>query len=269
MKRIVVATAFVVAVAVVAAGTAAPGTDATKNASAACNALRAKMGAPAFAQAYPTFGRCVSSLAQVEQQNINSAQAACSSEQNDPTFAVSHNGQTFDKFYGKGPKGKDAFGNCVSAKAKASSQAEQQGRPNPARTCRALRTQLGAALFAQSYGKNAHDRNAMGKCVSKTAHAQTQNELSAAATCRTEQGDAAFPAAHGAKTFAQFYGTNDLSNAFGKCVSAKASVAAQAQQQATAAAAKRCMSEQKADAAQFKTNYGTFGRCVSLHASGH
>jgi hypothetical protein len=269
MKRIVVVTVLVVAAAAVAAGTAAPGTDATKNASAACNALKAKMGATAFGQAYSTFGRCVSILAQVEQQNVNSAQAACSSEQNDPTFAVGHSGQTFDQFYGKGPKGKDAFGNCVSAKAKASSKAEQQSRPNPARTCRSLRTQLGATLFAQSYGKNAHDRNAMGKCVSKTAHAQTQNELNAAGACRTEQGDATFAASHGAKTFAQFYGTNDLSNAFGKCVAAKATAAAQSQQQATAAAAKRCQSEQKANPATFKANYGSFGRCVSQHASGH
>jgi hypothetical protein len=259
---------FIAAVAAVAAATAAPGTDATKNASVACNALKAKMGAPAFAQAYPTFGRCVSSLAPLEQQNINSAQAACAAEQNDPTFAVSHSGRTFDQFYGVGKTGKNAFGNCVSTKAKASSQAEQQGRVNPSRTCRSLRTQLGVTLFAQSFGKNAHDRNAMGKCVSKMAHAQNQNELNAAASCRTEQGDATFAAAHSGSTFAQFYGTGDLSNAFGKCVSGKASAASKSQQQATLSAAKICLGEQKAGATAFDQKYGTFGHCVSLHASG-
>jgi hypothetical protein len=268
MKRIVVTVIFTLALATAAASTAAPGLDATKNASVACTALKAKLGATTFAQAYSTFGRCVSSLAQVEQQNVNSAQAACTAEQNDVTFAVSHGGKTFGQFYGSGPKGKNAFGNCVSTKAKASSQAEQQARPNPSRTCRAQRTAMTVSVFNQTYGKNASDRNAFGKCVSTQARAQTQNELSAAATCRAEQDDATFAATHSAKTFAQFYGTNaSLSNAFGKCVSAKASENAQSQQQAKIAAAKTCNAEQKADAAAFKTKYRTFGRCVSLHSS--
>jgi hypothetical protein len=46
----------------------APGSDATKNANAACTALKAKIGATAFTQAYATFGRCVSSLAPVERR---------------------------------------------------------------------------------------------------------------------------------------------------------------------------------------------------------
>src|SRR5215216_1980006 len=110
MKRIVVITAFVVAVAMAAVSTAAPSPDATKNASIACNALKAKIGPTAFGQAYATFGRCVSAMAQVEQQNLTSAQSACTAEQNDLTFAVNHGGKTFDQFYGAGPKGKNAFG---------------------------------------------------------------------------------------------------------------------------------------------------------------
>jgi len=268
MKRIVLTTVFVVAVAAVASSAAAPATDATKNASVACTALRAKIGTTAFAQAYTTFGACVSSLARVEQQNINSAQAACTAEQNDPTFAVSHNGRTFDQFYGVGRNGKNAFGNCVSTKAKASSLAEQHARPNPSRTCRALRSQMGTSTFSLTYGKNANDGNAFGKCVSKAAHAQTQNELSAATACRAEQDDATFAATHSGKTFAQTYGTNaDLSNAFGKCVSSKASEQGQSQQQATVAAAKTCRSERNANPTAFRTKYGTFGHCVSLKAS--
>ena len=269
MRRIVVTVIFTLALAAAAASTAAPGLDATKNASVACTALKAKLGPTTFAQAYSTFGRCVSSLARVEQQNVNSAQAACTAEQNDLTFAVNHGGKTFTQFYGSGPKGKNAFGNCVSTKAKASSQAEQQARPNPSRTCRALRTSMtpSPSLFNQTYGKNANDRNAFGKCVSTMAHQQTQNELAASAACRAEQDDATFAASHSAKTFAQFYGTNaSLSNAFGKCVSTKASENAQSQQQATVSAAKACNAEQKADAAAFKTKYRTFGRCVSQHS---
>jgi hypothetical protein len=268
VKRIVIATALVVSIAVAAVSTAAPGTEATKNASVACTALKAKIGATAFTQAYPTFGACVSSLARVEQQNVDSAQAACTAEQNDPTFALSHNGRTFDQYYGVGRNGKNAFGNCVSTKAKASSQAEQHARPNPARTCRTLRAQMGTSTFSLTYGKNANDRNAFGKCVSKAAKAETQNEVNASAACRDEQSDVTFAVNHSGKTFAQYYGTNaDLSNAFGKCVSGKASETGQAQQQATVSAAKTCATERNTDPAAFRTKYGTFGRCVSQHAS--
>ena len=62
MKRIVIGVLLAFAVSTVVA-TAAPGSDATKNANAACTALKAKIGATAFTQAYATLGRCVSSLA--------------------------------------------------------------------------------------------------------------------------------------------------------------------------------------------------------------
>ena len=263
MKRIVLTTVLVVALSAAAAAVAS---DASSNAKAACTSLRAKMWQTAFAHAYSSFGACVSSMAQLEQKNVTSANALCSAEQNDPTFAVSHNSQTFDQFYGAGNKGKNAFGNCVSAKAKASSQAEQQSRANPSRTCRALRARMGAQPFTSLYGKSATARNAYGKCVSAWAHAQTKNELNAAAACGAEQGDATFAATHNAKTFAQFYGTDSsLANAFGQCVSAKAKAAAQTQQQATVSAAKTCAGELNANRSAFKAKYGTFGRCVSQH----
>ena len=126
---------------------------------------------------------------------------------------------------------------------------------------------MGVSTFAQTYSKTANRRNAFGKCVSTWAHAQTQNELSASSACRTEQDDVSFASAHSGKTFAQAYGTGDLSNAFGKCVSSKASEKTQSQQQATVSAAKACAAEQKAGATAFKTKYGTFGRCVSQHAT--
>jgi hypothetical protein len=157
----------------------------------------------------------------------------------------------------------------VSTKAKASSLAEQQGRLNPAQTCRAQRTLLGTAAFDKTYGKNANDKNAWGKCVSAVAKAQSANEVNASTACKAEQSDANFAANHGGKTFAQFYGTNaDLSNAFGKCVSTKAQAASGAQSQATVSAAKACATEQSAGAAAFTTKYGTFGKCVSFKASG-
>jgi hypothetical protein len=264
MKRIVLTTTLVVALS---AAATAVGSDASSNAKAACTTLRAQMGQSAFAHAYSSFGACVSSMAPVEQKNVASATALCTAEQNDATFAVGHNGKTFDQFYGAGKKGKNAFANCVSMKAKASSQAEQQSRPNPSRSCRVLRTQMGAQAFTALYGKSATARNAYGKCVSAWARNQSKNELNAAAACGTEQSDATFAATH-AKTFAQFYGTDAaLANAFGRCVSSKAKVAGHTQQQATVSAAKTCRGEMNANRAAFNMKYRTFGRCVSEHVT--
>jgi hypothetical protein len=268
MKRTILVALLAFALAPVAAGAAAP--SAAQNASSSCAALKAKMGATAFTQAYATFGQCVSALTPVEQQNVNGAQDACVAEQSDTNFAATHGGKTFAQFYGTGKNGKDALGKCVSSKAQASSAAEQAGTPNPAQTCRTQRTQMGTKLFDKTYGKNANDRNAFGKCVSKAAHAQAQNESNAATLCRSEQSDSNFASSHGGKTFAQFYGTNaDDSNAFGQCVSTKTTATTQSQQQATVTAASACATEQSANAAAFRTKYGTFGECVSLHASGH
>jgi hypothetical protein len=257
MKRILVLALLAFAVAPVAALAAGGGQSATTNASASCAALKSHEGAATFLQAYTSFGRCVSALTSVEQQNIVAAKAACTTEQSDANFAASHGGKTFIAFYGTGKSGKDAFTKCVSTKTQASSKAEQAGRTNPSRTCRSLQTSMTLAVFSQTYGKSANDRNAHGKCVSQTAAAQTQNENSAAITCTTEQSASL-------TTFASNYGSN--ANAFGKCVSTKASAKSKAQQQATVAAGKMCTTERNAGVAAFNTKYGTFKHCVSLLA---
>lgn len=266
MKRSIILALFA---AVLTVGAATAGTTTDQPATAAnkdCTALKAQMGATAFANAYASFGACVSAYAPVERGNATSANAGCTAEQADTTFAASHSGKTFDQFYGTGKASKNAFGNCVSLKNKASQAAEQQGRLNPSRTCRAARTAMGTAVFNSTYGKNAKDVNAFGKCVSKTAHAQSANEQSAATACRAEQSDAGFAAAHSGKTFAQLYGTNaDQSNAFGKCVVQKAHQASADQQQATVTAAKACQAElTSSGTTAFQQKYRTFGHCVSL-----
>lgn len=245
--RTLIATLVVAAfVAPVAAFAAAPSGDAATRAQADCTALKAKLGATAFTQAYSTFGACVSKLAPVEQQSITSAQATCTAQQADTSFASAHGGKTFDQFYGTGRKASNSFGNCVSSIAKASSQTERQNRLNPAQTCRASRTQMGTAAFTALY------RN-FGACVSKVAKAQTQNEVSASASCKTEQdtGEAAFD---------QKYAN------FGTCVSGAAKQASATQQQATVSAAKQCYAQLKSNAAAFKAKYRTFGACVSQAA---
>jgi hypothetical protein len=266
MKRflIVLAVAAVLAPVVASAGTSANATSARSD----CVKLQATMGTKAFAQAYATFGACVSRFAPIEQQVTASATATCTTQQADPNFAATHGGKTFAQFYGVGKNGRDAFARCVSTVAKANRQAEQQGRLNPARTCRALRGQLTPSVFAQTYGKNANDRNAFGKCVSATARAQAHNEVSASTACRADQSDPNFAGTHGGKTFGQTWGTNaDQSNAFGMCVSSTARAASAAQEHATVRAALACKAEKKSDPAAFKAKYRTFARCVALTKS--
>ncbi|HET8894372.1 MAG TPA: hypothetical protein VFM96_09785 [Gaiellaceae bacterium] len=265
MKRMILVAVLAAAIAPMAA-LASTGDQISANKD--CTALRAKMGATAFGQAYASFGACVSRFAPLEQNNTTSANSSCQAEQADANFAAAHGGKTFTQFYGTGKSGRNAFGNCVSTKAQASSQAEQQGRQNPAQTCRSQRTSLGTATFDKTYGKNANDKNAFGKCVASVAKSDSANELNASTACKAEQSDANFATNHGGKTFDQFYGSNaNLSNSFGECVSTKAQASSSSQSEATVSAAKACSAEQSAGAAAFTAKYGTFGKCVSSKAT--
>lgn len=128
--------------------------------------------------------------------------------------------------------GKRAMKTCKSkstgpAKSTVANAAQQckaeQADPNFATT-------HNGATFDQVYGTNPNDKNAFGKCVSgKTAEAAAAQQAAvanAATACRTERADPAFAAAHGGKSFTDFYGTNkNKKNAFGKCVSGKAKAA--------------------------------------------
>jgi hypothetical protein len=70
-----------------------------------------------------SFGKCVSSKVQstVDQQdqNLQNAAQQCRAERSDANFAASHGGKSFTDFYGTNHNKKNAFGKCVSQKAKA------------------------------------------------------------------------------------------------------------------------------------------------------
>jgi hypothetical protein len=90
----------------------------------------ASHGGMTFDQFYGTnkndknsFGKCVSTkvlatLAQQDQNTLNAAQQ-CRAERSDPNFAVGHGGKSFTDFYGSNHNKRNAFGKCVSQKAKA------------------------------------------------------------------------------------------------------------------------------------------------------
>ena len=145
-----------------------------------------------------------------------------------------------------------------------------QGK-SPAQFCKNELTTLGAANFKSLYAPGSTGANAMGKCVSKHARAAAANRVNAAKSCKAEMAmtEADFRAAHGGKSFAEFYGNNDNDrNAYGKCVSSKTSAANAKQEAATMKAAKACKAERAADRTAFTAKYGgkaasAFGKCVS------
>lgn len=185
----------------------------------------------------------------VQQQNAAAADALCQAEQADANFATAHTGKTFDRFYGSGKQGKNAFGACVSSKTQSSTAAERKATPNPSQTCTALQKSMTAPTFTATY-------KTFGACVSQQAKAQSSAQVSAASACRTEATDAA--------AFATAYGS--AADAFGTCVASKSRSAVAAQNQATVKAAKACAAELKASATTFRSTYRTFGACVSKKA---
>jgi len=116
----------------------------------------------------------------------------CRTEQADPNFAANHGGKTFAQFYGTNGNTKNAYGKCVSSKERAESSTSTTSSTTNSTTTESSTT------------------------TSTTTTSSSHSSTTFAAQCRAER--TADPAAFKAK-----YGTNkNKSNAFGKCVSAKA-----------------------------------------------
>jgi hypothetical protein len=174
MKARFFVAALLVALAVPALALAAtPNGQDRENAARTCKQLRELMGPTQFGETYGTaetnrknaMGKCVSRHARAESAARQSARAACTAERNDPNFAASHDGKSFQQFYGN-------FGRCVSSKARAARAEARSDTLRAARSCKAERTQMGVSAFRAKYGRGSSDRNAFGKCVSALANAQ-------------------------------------------------------------------------------------------------
>ena len=147
--------------------------------------------------------------------------------------------------------------------------------PTPTQTanamCAADKATLGTA-FVTTYATNASKSNAWGKCVSSHAKAANNAVNNASKSCKAQLADANFAAAHGGKTFAQFYGTgkNDK-NALAKCASIKAQASSKAEQLARTNPARTCRTlRTQLVANTFIATFGTarnaFGKCTSWAA---
>ncbi len=119
------------------------------------------------------------------------------------------------------------FAACVRKTAVEEAQEEQAAHTNAAKECKAERT-ADPAKFATDYGTNGNKRNAFGKCVSKKAkakeHAADEQDAEEAAEFKNAAKECDSERTADAAAFAEQYGTNENNrNAFGKCVSSKAS----------------------------------------------
>jgi hypothetical protein len=177
------------AVLVLPAGAVAkPDASDKRAAIAQCKSERGKSKATrrAFKAKYHSFSRCIRQNAAEEHAEKAAARRnaakECKAERADADFPATHDGKTFQEFYGKNKNGKNAFGKCVSTKARALKAKEDEADAqdvaefkNAAKQCQAESTDPDfpashdGKSFSDFYGTNKNHRNAFGKCVSGKA----------------------------------------------------------------------------------------------------
>ena len=142
--------------------------------------LASSLGLTVNKNASNAYGKCVSKLAREEAAERKAARSNaakdCKAERADANFAATHDGKTFAQFY-NAKNDSSAYGKCVSTKAKENKEEADdadQNRVNAAKACRAEQ-KADATKFGQDYGTA---RNAFGKCVSKKARAQNDDNQS-------------------------------------------------------------------------------------------
>jgi hypothetical protein len=171
-RKMILAAGVLAAIALPASAAAKPPTKADKrHAAKECRAERGTDDATqeAFKTKYKNFGACVSARAKQEkaerQEARSNAAKDCRAERAEDVDA-------FRDKYGTNHNKRNAFGKCVSQKAKAekakeddADQQEIEETHNAAQECATERDQ-DAAAFQDKYGTNHNKKNAFGKCVS-------------------------------------------------------------------------------------------------------
>jgi hypothetical protein len=130
----------------------------------------------AFKAKYRNFGDCVSQKAREAKAERKEARTNAARECREERGDTDESREAFRARYGTNANGRNAFGKCVSQKAKAQ-RAEQdeedaeeaEERKNAAQECDAERgdTPESRKAFEDTYGSNRNKRNAFGKCVSQ------------------------------------------------------------------------------------------------------
>jgi hypothetical protein len=138
----------------------------------ACRTERSEMGAKTFKKTYAAKGMararkaCRAEHGAVAEDEIKNASRECRSERG------SMGDDAFAEQYGSNHNKRNAFGKCVSGKAKAETEDETDDRVSAAGDCKAMKKD-DADAFEEAYGAK---KNAFGKCVSKTAKALAQDD---------------------------------------------------------------------------------------------
>ena len=195
MKRLltavcIAATAFAAPATVASAKQPKPTGAEKKDAKQYCQKLRKSAGKQNFREMFGTGKNNVNAMRNCKRKQANelarervktnrearkNASQECREERDaDPA--------AFQQAYGSNGNKRNAFGKCVSQKAKKHRQEaaeeqeqEEQNEQNAAKKCKAERKEDPEA-FRKEYGTNANGRNAFGKCVSKKARAAEQQQ---------------------------------------------------------------------------------------------
>jgi hypothetical protein len=172
MKAILTLAGLAAALVLPAVAAAEPTETDKRAAIAQCKAERGKTKATraAFKAKYHSFSRCVKQNAAEEEAENEAAQKNAAKECKAERAA---DPAAFTEKYGTNANGKNAYGKCVSAKAKEqkdelddADEREAKEFRDAAKDCAAERDELGKDAFAAKYGTNRNKRNAFGKCVS-------------------------------------------------------------------------------------------------------
>jgi hypothetical protein len=127
----------------------------------ACKTEKSQMGTKTFKKTYAAKSTSKAMKACLAKQGVVAeTEAAPAPAAPDPVkFAE----------YGTNENGKNAYGKCVSSKAKAESEENTEDRVSAAETCKAMTKEAREAEFGTK-------KNAFGKCVSKTAEESGDEE---------------------------------------------------------------------------------------------
>ena len=193
-KKIAIACGLAAALALPAGASAQPTQTDRENAAKECKTERGTTAASreAFRVKYGTnkngrnaFGKCVSRTSREEEQQREDARENAAEQCKAERGTTAESRAAFRAKYGTNANGRNAFGKCVSQKAKANKAEmdqedaeEAEDRQNAAEQCKAERgtTAESRQAFRVKYGTNENGRNAFGKCVSQKAQAQQDED---------------------------------------------------------------------------------------------
>jgi hypothetical protein len=117
----------------------------------ACISLRTSLGVATLGNAYRTYSACLSQWVAKAHGARVAAMSSCNK---------------------RGVHG-SALASCITAGTKSALNVSINTTKNAAKACAADLAKMGASSFASTYGVNAHDANAFGKCVSARPAAKT------------------------------------------------------------------------------------------------